>query len=58
MKRANNQKRTHTLVYCDLVEAIEKFRSGNFLILVDDADRENEGDLIVAAEFVTAEKVT
>lgn len=38
-------------------EAIEDFRAGKFVIVVDDEDRENEGDLIMAAEFVTPEKV-
>lgn len=38
-------------------EAIQDFRDGKFVIVVDDEDRENEGDLIVAAEKITAEKV-
>ncbi len=38
-------------------EAIEDFREGKFLIVVDDEDRENEGDFIIAAEKVTPEKV-
>lgn len=38
-------------------EAVEDFKQGNFVIVVDDEDRENEGDLIIAAEMVTAEKV-
>lgn len=38
-------------------EAIEEFKAGNFVVVVDDEDRENEGDLIVAAEMITAEKV-
>lgn len=38
-------------------EAIEDFREGKFVIVVDDEDRENEGDLIIAAEMITAEKV-
>lgn len=38
-------------------EAIEDFREGKFLIVVDDEDRENEGDFIVAAEMITPEKV-
>lgn len=38
-------------------EAIEDFREGKFIVVVDDEDRENEGDLIIAAEKVTAEKV-
>ncbi len=38
-------------------EAIEAFRNGRFVIVVDDEDRENEGDLIMAAEKVTPEHV-
>lgn len=38
-------------------EAIEDFRHGKFVIVVDDKDRENEGDLIVAAEKITPEQV-
>lgn len=38
-------------------EAIEDFRQGKFLIVVDDEDRENEGDFIIAAEKITPEKV-
>ena len=38
-------------------EAIHDFREGNFVIVVDDEDRENEGDLICAAEKITPEMV-
>ena len=38
-------------------EAIEDFKEGKFVIVVDDEDRENEGDLIMAAEKITPEKV-
>ena len=38
-------------------EAIADFREGKFVIVVDDEDRENEGDLIIAAEKVTPEKI-
>ncbi|MDD6140552.1 MAG: bifunctional 3,4-dihydroxy-2-butanone-4-phosphate synthase/GTP cyclohydrolase II [Bacteroidales bacterium] len=38
-------------------EAIADFREGKFVIVVDDEDRENEGDLIIAAEKITPEKV-
>jgi 3,4-dihydroxy 2-butanone 4-phosphate synthase / GTP cyclohydrolase II len=38
-------------------EAIEDIRDGRMLIVVDDADRENEGDLIIAAEKITPEAV-
>ena len=38
-------------------EALEDFRNGKFVIVVDDEDRENEGDLIMAAELATPEAV-
>ena len=38
-------------------EALEDFREGKFVIVVDDEDRENEGDFIIAAEKITPEKV-
>ena len=38
-------------------EAVKDFARGEFVIVVDDEDRENEGDLIIAAEKITAEKV-
>ena len=38
-------------------DAIDDFREGKFVIVVDDEDRENEGDLIIAAEKITPEKV-
>ena len=38
-------------------EALADFKEGKFLIVVDDEDRENEGDFITAAELITEEKV-
>ena len=38
---------------CTIAEAIEEIRNGRMIILVDNEDRENEGDLVVAAEFCT-----
>ena len=38
-------------------DAIKDFAEGKMVIVVDDADRENEGDLIVAAEKITPEQV-
>lgn len=38
-------------------EALDDFRQGQFVIVVDDEDRENEGDFIIAAEKITPEKV-
>lgn len=43
--------------FCSIEEAIEEIRQGRMLILLDDEDRENEGDLIMAAELCTAEHV-
>jgi 3,4-dihydroxy 2-butanone 4-phosphate synthase/GTP cyclohydrolase II len=37
--------------------AFEQLRNGRMVILVDDEDRENEGDLVLAAEFATAESI-
>lgn len=39
-------------------EALEDLKLGKFVILVDDEDRENEGDLVLAAQFVTPESIT
>src|SRR5690606_40546940 len=41
----------------DIGEALEAFARGEILVVVDDEDRENEGDLIMAAEHVTPEKI-
>ncbi len=42
---------------CTVEEALEDIRNGRMIILVDDEDRENEGDLVFAADFVTPEKI-
>ncbi len=39
-------------------EAVADFKSGKFVIVVDDEDRENEGDLVVAAELVTPDHIS
>lgn len=44
-------------VICTAEEAIDEIRQGKMIILVDDEDRENEGDITVAAEFVTPEMI-
>ncbi len=41
----------------NIADAIEDFRQGKMVIVVDDEDRENEGDIIVAAEKITPEQV-
>lgn len=43
--------------FTTIQEAAELYRRGEFVIIVDDEDRENEGDLCIAAERVTAESV-
>ena len=40
-----------------IAEALEDIKAGKFVIVVDDEDRENEGDFIIAAEKITPEKV-
>lgn len=45
------------VILSSIEEAIEDFREGKFVIVVDDEDRENEGDFIIAAEKITPEKV-
>ena len=44
-------------VLSTIEEALDDFRQGKFVIVVDDEDRENEGDFITAAEMITPEKV-
>lgn len=52
MKQDNDNFRLATVE-----EAIQDFKEGKFVIVVDDPDRENEGDLITPAETITEEKV-
>jgi 3,4-dihydroxy 2-butanone 4-phosphate synthase/GTP cyclohydrolase II len=44
-------------MFLEVEQAIEEMRDGKFLILVDDEDRENEGDLVMAAQHVTPQAV-
>ncbi len=44
-------------MFSTIDEAIRDIREGKMVILVDDEDRENEGDLVMAAQFITPEKV-
>ena len=48
---------TETSPFSSIPEAVEDIRAGRVVIVVDDADRENEGDLIMAAEKVTPEAI-
>ena len=44
-------------MFCSVDEAIEEIKNGKVIIIVDDEDRENEGDFVCAAEYVTPEIV-
>jgi 3,4-dihydroxy 2-butanone 4-phosphate synthase / GTP cyclohydrolase II len=44
-------------VMASVQEAIDEYRAGHFVIIVDDEERENEGDLTIAAQFVTADHI-
>ena len=44
-------------VIISVPEAIEEYKKGRFVIITDDEDRENEGDLVIAAQFVTPEAI-
>jgi len=43
--------------FCNVEEAVEEIRQGRMIVLVDDEDRENEGDLTLAAEKITPEAI-
>jgi 3,4-dihydroxy 2-butanone 4-phosphate synthase / GTP cyclohydrolase II len=46
-----------TTPFATIEDAIEEIREGRFVVVVDDPDRENEGDLVVAAQFATPEAI-
>jgi 3,4-dihydroxy 2-butanone 4-phosphate synthase / GTP cyclohydrolase II len=48
---------TETSPFSTIEEALEDVRAGKFVVVVDDEQRENEGDLTIAAEFVTPEAI-
>ena len=48
---------SETSPFSTIHEAIEELRKGNFIVVVDDEDRENEGDLVLAAEKVTPQAI-
>ena len=62
--RAKKEKLGHTLTFPDeefefasIEDAIREFRAGRMVVVVDDEDRENEGDLTFAAELITPEVI-
>ena len=46
-----------TTPFASIETAIEEIREGRFVVVVDDPDRENEGDLVIAAQFATPETI-
>ena len=46
-------KKSQTPKFNTIQEALDEYRAGKSVILVDDEDRENEGDLVIAAEMVS-----
>src|SRR5450755_3028416 len=46
-----------SLVFVSIGEAVEELKAGRMIVVVDDEDRENEGDLTMAAELVTPEAI-
>mgnify|MGYP002630238058 CR=1 FL=1 len=48
---------TNTYRFNTIIEAIEDFKQGKMVVIVDDEDRENEGDLVIAAEKATPEAI-
>ena len=54
--RARMTARAATITCPAIDELIEEARNGRMFILVDDEDRENEGDLIIPAQFATPER--
>ena len=53
----SNTENTSKIKLNTIQEAIEDIRNGKMIIVVDDEDRENEGDFIAAAEKVTPEMI-
>ena len=46
-----------TTPFATIDEAIEDIRAGRFVVVVDDPDRENEGDLVIAAQLATPDAI-
>src|SRR5262249_35870582 len=62
--RAKKEKLGHELTFPDdsfefasIDDALREFRAGRMIVVIDDEDRENEGDLTIAAEMITPEAI-
>jgi 3,4-dihydroxy 2-butanone 4-phosphate synthase/GTP cyclohydrolase II len=56
-KTRNDLNHDEEFVFATIEAAIEELKAGRMIVVVDDADRENEGDLTMAAEMVTPEAI-
>jgi 3,4-dihydroxy 2-butanone 4-phosphate synthase/GTP cyclohydrolase II len=56
-KPAESETQAEETPFATIPEAIEEFKAGRFVLIVDDEDRENEGDLVIPAEFCGAAEV-
>ena len=54
---AARQELVHEPVYSTIESALEAFSRGEFLVVSDDEDRENEGDLVIAAQFADTQAI-
>src|SRR5207237_4671090 len=54
---ANEGKTEHQFEFASIEIAIRELRAGRMIVVVDDEDRENEGDLTIAAEMITPEAI-
>ena len=57
MKAASQDAVDDEVQFATIEEALEDIAAGKMVVVVDDEDRENEGDLVMAAEFVTADDI-
>ena len=57
MGRVSTTTKPETSPFASIEEAIEEIRAGRFVVVADDVERENEGDLTIAAQFVTPDAV-
>lgn len=57
MPSHKNNKSNKQMSFNTVTEIVDELKSGHFIILVDDENRENEGDLIIASDFITPEAV-
>jgi 3,4-dihydroxy 2-butanone 4-phosphate synthase/GTP cyclohydrolase II len=57
MSLDSHKQESEKTAFATVEEAVEEIRAGRMVVVVDDEDRENEGDLTLAAEFVTAEAI-